>query len=202
MTAARRTRADAGGPRAPGLRVLPATAARWDDLVRLFGPRGACGGCWCMYWRLPRSRFTAGKGAGNRRLLRRLVRQGPPPGLIGYLGGRPIAWCALGPRDSFPGLDRSRVLAPVDDRPVWSIVCLFVAKDHRRSGLSVRMLREAARWARRQGARIVEGYPVETRRRQADPFVWTGLAQGFRRAGFREVLRRSPVRPIMRVGRG
>ena len=182
-------------------RVLPATAARWEDLLELFGPRGACGGCWCMYWRLPRSRYLAGKGDGNRRTLRRLVIQGPAPGLIGYRGDRPVAWCAIGPRESFPGLDRSRVLARVDDRPVWSITCLFVAKSERRAGLSIRMLREAARWARRQGARVVEGYPVETRTRQADPFVWTGLAQGFRRAGFREVLRRSPVRPIMRTGR-
>jgi GNAT superfamily N-acetyltransferase len=153
-----------------------------------------------MYWRLPRARFLKGKGSANRRALRRLVLAGGTPGLIGYQGRRPVAWCAVGPRPSFPGLERSRVLAPVDQRPVWSITCLFVMKSARRAGVSVRMLREAARWARGRGARIVEGYPVETTTRQADPFVWTGLAQGFRRAGFREVLRRSPVRPIMRVG--
>jgi GNAT superfamily N-acetyltransferase len=94
----------------------------------------------------------------------------------------------------------SRILKPVDDRPVWSVVCFFVAKPYRRRGLSTQLLDEAAKYARKRGARIVEGYPVEpkTETRSPDVFVWPGLASAFRKAGFEEVARRSPTRPIMR----
>jgi molybdopterin converting factor subunit 1 len=183
----------------PSFAVLPATGQRWPHLERLFGPRGACAGCWCMWPRLSAAEFRAGAGAGNRRRLRRLVREGPAPGLIGYVNGEPAAWCALAPRESFPRLARSRALSPVDDRPVWSVVCFFVARPRRRRGLTVRMLKEAVRYAGRNGARILEGYPVEpSSGRTADAFAWWGLAGAFRAAGFREVARRSATRPIMR----
>lgn len=179
--------------------VHPATAGRWEDLVALFGPRGACAGCWCMYWRVPRSQYQRNSGAGNRRGLRRLIAGGSEPGLIGYVDGEPAAWCALAPRAEYSGLARSRVLAPVDDRPVWSITCFFVARRHRRKGLTVRLLREAVRHAARRGARVMEGYPVEPARGTVpDVFAWTGLSAAFRRAGFTEVARRSATRPIMR----
>jgi GNAT superfamily N-acetyltransferase len=181
------------------LEFHPVTVERWDDLDALFGPRGACGGCWCMYWRLGRKEFQLGKGSGNRRALRRLVRRGQVPGILAYAKGRPVGWCALGPRDAFPALDRSRILAAVDDRPVWCAPCLFVARDYRRRGLSTALLKAACRLARKDGARAVEGYPIEPKRgRLADAFAWTGLASAFRSAGFSEVLRRSPTRPIMR----
>jgi GNAT superfamily N-acetyltransferase len=175
------------------------TADRWDDLAALFGERGACGGCWCMVWRLPRAQYDGGKGTRNRDALRRLVRGDGRPGVLAYEGKRPIGWCAVAPRADYPALDRSRVLKPVDDLPVWSISCLFVEKGSRRRGVSVRLLRAAAAFAASRGARIVEGYPVEPRAgAQPDPFVWTGLASAFLRAGFREVARRSETRPIMR----
>ena len=179
------------------LSVHPATSDRWLDLETLFGERGACGGCWCMAFRLPRKAWVAGKGAPNRRALRRLVAI-QPPGILGYLGREPVAWCAVAPREEFPVLANSRVLAPVDDRPVWSITCLFIRKDWRRRGLSARMLRAAARFARDQGASIVEGYPIQPATGQTpDPFLWLGTPSAFQRAGFREVIRRSPTRPIM-----
>jgi GNAT superfamily N-acetyltransferase len=183
----------------PRIRLVPATLARWTDLVGLFGPRGACAGCWCMYWRRERRRWEEGKGAGNRAALRRVVEQGPPPGMIAYAGRTPIGWCAVAPRADYPGLARSRVLAPVDDAPVWSISCLFVARPFRGRGLTPALVAAAAKLARRHGARAVEGYPVEPPGRQPDAFVWTGLASAFRRAGFVEVARRSPTRPIMRL---
>jgi GNAT superfamily N-acetyltransferase len=177
----------------------PVTQERWDDLETLFGARGACGGCWCMYWRLGRKEFHHSKGTGNKRALHRLVSRGKEPGILAYANGRPVGWCALGPRDSFPALGRSRILAPVDKAPVWSAPCLFVARDHRRRGLSVALLKAACRLARKRGATAVEGYPVEPKRGLLpDAFAWTGLASAFRTAGFREVLRRSPTRPIMR----
>ena len=180
-------------------KVVPLTPERWEDLAALFGERGACGGCWCMAWRLPSREFRAGKGAKNRRTLRRLVGAGSMPGILGYLGEEPVAWCAVAPRVDYAFLSRSRVLAPVDEREVWSITCLFVHKEHRRRGLSAEMLRAAARFAGQRGARLVEGYPtVPYATRSPAAFLWTGTEKAFRQAGFREVARRSPSRPIMR----
>lgn len=116
----------------------PLTPDRFCHLERLFGPRGACGGCWCMWWRLSRSQFAEGKGEGNRLALRRLVEEDEVPGLLAYAQGEPVAWCALGPREAYPALERSRVLKRVDDAAVWSVVCFFVAKPFRRRGLTVR----------------------------------------------------------------
>jgi GNAT superfamily N-acetyltransferase len=182
----------------PEIRIEPVTPARWRDLESLFGARGACGGCWCMTWRLPRKQFNAQKGDGNRLELKRLVESGPPPGLIAYVGGAPAGWCSIAPRACFPALARSRVWRAPDDRPVWSITCLFVLKPYRRQGLSVRLLRAAAAFAATQGAELVEGYPLDTDDALPPPFVWTGLASAFRKAGFEEVLRRSRHKPIMR----
>jgi GNAT superfamily N-acetyltransferase len=177
----------------------PATAERWSDVETLFGARGACGGCWCMVWRLPRPLFDQGKGDGNRAALRALVESDDPPGVLAYLDFRPIGWCAVAPREEYPALARSRILKPVDDRPVWSISCFFIARPFRRRGVTVPLLKAAVAFAAERGARIVEGYPVEPREPSVpDVFVWTGLASAFRRAGFVEVARRSESRPIMR----
>jgi GNAT superfamily N-acetyltransferase len=179
--------------------VHPLTPARWGDLEKLFGARGACGGCWCMWWRVSRSLFEKQKGVGNRRAFRRIVDSGDAPGLLAYRDGEPVGWCAVAPRTAYTVLERSRVLKPVDDVPVWSVVCFFVAKGHRGRGVSVKLLQAAVDHARALGARVIEGYPVEPRRgHMPDAFAWTGLAGGFREAGFKEVARRSPTRPIMR----
>jgi GNAT superfamily N-acetyltransferase len=177
----------------------PLTAARWRDVETLFGERGACGGCWCMAWRLPPKIWRAGKGAGNRDAFRRLVARGPAPGVLAYHDGEPVGWCSFGPRASFPTLARSRVLAPVDDRDVWSVSCFFVARPFRRRGLSAALLDAAAAQAARLGARVLEGYPQELEvEKMPDVFAWTGIASAFRRAGFEECVRRSRLRPIMR----
>jgi GNAT superfamily N-acetyltransferase len=179
--------------------ICPLTPARWKDLEALFGERGACGGCWCMFWRLPRAVFERQKGSGNRQAFRRRVQKGDPPGLIAYDGRTPVGWCAVAPRAQYPALARSRILQPVDGEPVWSVSCLFVARPYRRRGVSKRLLEAAADYVRRRGGRIVEGYPVEPKEKKvADAFVWTGLASAFRQAGFHEVARRSQTRPIMR----
>ncbi|MGE3171207.1 MAG: GNAT family N-acetyltransferase [Planctomycetota bacterium] len=189
----------AAAPRAPRLRVEPATAANWPQLCRLFGERGACGGCWCMTMRLPARDYDAGKGAPHKRRLRRRVDREPAPGLLAFAGDEPVAWISLGPRPEFARLATSRVLAPVDDRPVWSIVCMFVRRDLRRRGVSRQLLRAAAAFARRCGADVLEGYPVDPKGSLADAFAWTGLASAYRAAGFREVARRSVSRPVFRL---
>ena len=176
----------------------PLTPDRWGDFESLMGKRGACGGCWCMWWRVARSQFNKQKGEANRRAMKTIVDACEVPGILAYEGSEPIAWCSVAPRPAFPGLERSRILKPVDEEPVWSIACFFVAKKHRRKGVSVKLLEAAVAFAHERGGRIIEGYPVEPLKDQPDAFVWTGLAAAFRKAGFREVARRSESRPIMR----
>ena len=181
------------------IRVLPVTPKRWRDLAALFGARGACGGCWCMYWRRAAADFNRGKGRANRASLRGLVASGQLPGLLAYLDGAPVGWCSVAPRDAFPRLERARTFQRIDAESVWSVVCFYVARAHRRQGVSVVLLEGAASFARRRGARILEGYPVDPRESDyADAFAWTGTAAAFRAAGFTEARRVSPVRPIMR----
>jgi GNAT superfamily N-acetyltransferase len=151
-----------------------------------------------MWWRLPRARWVEGKGEGNRHALRRIVAGGTAPGLLAYRAGEPVGWVAVEPREAYPRLDRSRTLKRVDDRPVWSITCFFVARTHRGRGVTGVLIEAAVRWARRHGARIVEAYPVEYEKEVGDAWVYTGAASTFLGAGFQEVARRSPTRPIVR----
>ncbi len=152
-----------------------------------------------MWWRLSHSQYERQKGAANRRAFKKLVAAGVEPGLIAYREAQPVGWCAVQPREEYPRLARSRILKPVDEQPVWSVVCLYVTRELRRSGISVELLRAAVEYARKKGARIVEGYPVEPRQPSiADVFAACGTASAFRKAGFTEVARRSATRPIMR----
>ncbi|MBI3850295.1 MAG: GNAT family N-acetyltransferase [Verrucomicrobia bacterium] len=180
------------------VKIHPLTPERWRDFEALFGKSGACAGCWCMWWRLPRAQWTKQKGAGNKTAIRAIVKAGEFPGLLAFVGDQPVGWCALAPRVVYPRLATSRTLKPIDDEPVWSITCFFVARPYRRRGVTVQLLKAAVDFARRNGAKLVEGYPVEPKKVQPDVFVYTGLASAFRKAGFKEVVRRSPSRPIMR----
>lgn len=184
------------------LAVHPLTPDRWTDLERLFGPRGAYAGCWCMWPRTGHRAFTDGQrdaGAGNRVAFRTIVDSGEIPGLLMYEGGEAVGWVAVRPRETYSRLLRSRILKPPDDSPVWSIVCLFVARAHRRQGLTGRLIEAAVQWAGEQGATIVEGYPIDpTSPRLRPEWSWWGFAPAFERAGFVEVVRRSPNRPIVR----
>lgn len=180
------------------LAVHPLTSDRWSDFESLFGERGACGGCWCMWWRLTRAEFEHTKGEGTKEAMRALVHLGEAPGVLAYDQDRAVGWCSFGPREAFPRLDRSRILAPVDDRPVWSVVCFFVARPYRRRGVTAALLAGAIDFAREEGADIVEGYPVIPGK-VPYAFAYTGLLPTFIRAGFQEVLRRSETRPIMRL---
>jgi GNAT superfamily N-acetyltransferase len=189
-------------PPSPSLKILPLTAARWDDFTALFGTNGACGGCWCMWFRASRPEYRAGTrngGAGNRKAMKQIVAGAAiPPGLLAYDRKTAVGWCALAPRAEYTRLARSRILKPVDDRPVWAVSCFFVAKSHRRRGVTVALLKAADDFAKKHGATLLEGYPVDPGRDQPDAFAFPGLAGAFEKAGYREVARRSPSRPIMR----
>jgi len=185
--------------KSPRLSFEPLTPRRWSDFEQLFGPRGACSGCWCMWWRLPSAQFKEQKGEGTRRSIKELVAGGIRPGILAYHDGRAVGWCALSPRSEYVRFARSRVLKPVDDTPVWSITCFFVARPYRCRGVTSGLLHAALDYARKHGAKIVEGYPIDPKKgRMADVFVYTGLVSTFEKAGFVECARRSDTRPIMR----
>ena len=181
------------------LEFYPLTVERWADFEKLFGKRGACGGCWCMWWRLKRSEFEWQKGEENKKAIKRIVDSGEVPGILAYVNNQVVAWCSVAPREAYPTLERSRTLKRVDDKPVWSIVCFFIAKPFRGKGITLRLLMAAIEYVDKHGGKIVEAYPVEPKGgRMPDAFAYTGLASTFRKAGFVEVARRSETRPIMR----
>ena len=181
------------------IEILPATPERWPDLEQLFGPRGAYGGCWCMYWRIARSEFKEGQGNGNKRALRRIVDEGEVPGVLAYRDGEAVGWCSIAPRSEFASLNRSRTLAPLDDKPVWSIVCFYVHPDHRGEGLVAALIEGAVEWARSQGATTIEAYPTVPRGRNLPPVSsYMGLPVHFERAGFEESARPSVAKAVMR----
>lgn len=183
---------------AGGIEFHPVDVRRWPDMVELFGERGACAGCWCMWWRGSRADFKKNQGDGNKRRMKRLIESGVVPGILAYHAGRPVGWCSVGPRESYDALERSRVLKRIDDNPVWSIVCFFIANSYRRKGLSVRLIRAAAKYARSRGAKIVEGYPVVAREGYPAAWAYPGFETAFKKAGFSVAKRWSKARPIMR----
>lgn len=181
------------------IEVHPLTPDRWDDLVELFGRPGASipRGCWCMYYRGSGKQY-AQTGAINRVALKDLVDREYVPGLIGYEDARPVGWVSLGPREDFARLRRSPVAKPVDDQPVWSIVCFFVDVRARGKGISKALLEAAVNYARSKGVATLEGYPVDKAERSLGEQLWWGAKPIYDRAGFREVARRKPSRPVVR----
>lgn len=182
----------------PPLTITPVTSERWPDLAALFGPNGALGGCWCLFWRLERKQFKQQKYDGNRQHMQMLVETGMEPGLLGYLDGQPVAWVSVGPRSEFAALEASRLLKRVDDAAVWSITCFHVARPCREQGLMAQMLRAAVDYAAAHGAQIIEGYPIEVEGHFTPPGGYMGVSSVFRRAGFTEVRRVSDSQSIMR----
>jgi GNAT superfamily N-acetyltransferase len=181
------------------MEFYPLTPDRWPDFEELFGVRGACGGCWCMWWRIKRSEFEREKGEGNKNAMKAIVDSGTIPGILAYDGKKPVAWCSVAPRDEFSVLARSRILSPIDSHPVWSVVCFFVGKNYRYKGLTVKLLKAAIEYVKENGGKIVEGHPIEPKRKPWPAvFASTGLFAAFKNAGFKECTRRSETRPIMR----
>jgi GNAT superfamily N-acetyltransferase len=180
--------------------VESVTKNNWNKFVELFGEKGACGNCWCMYYRLNKVDYLEGKvDDGNKNAIKELVWESKPVGLIGLLEGRAIAWCAFAPREDFIKLDKSRVHKRIDNKEVWSIPCLFIDKNYRRSGVSVQLLKGAIKYAKEKSIKIIEAYPtIPTQDKIPDSFAWIGLYKSFERAGFRIVDRTSKNRPMVR----
>ncbi len=183
------------------LSIHPLAPERWGDLEAVFGARG-CGvarGCWCMFYR--RATGTVGHGAWppretSRRELKALVDAGRFTGILAYDGDEPVGWLSYGPRADYARLATSRVMGPVDDAPVWSVICFVVPSAHRGRGIARALLDAAVAHAAHAGATL-EAYPVDRAGRGPDS-IWFGARPMFDRAGFVEVARRKPTRPVMR----
>ena len=187
----------------PTLTIHRLTPERWPDFVRLFGARGVGGGCWCMGWRLPRQQYLRQKGDRNKKAMRSLVQTGSAPGLLAYLAGEPVGWCAVAPREVYLALGRSPSRKAVDSERVWSITCLYVARAHRRQHLTAQLIEAAVAYVRSQGGRIVEAYPVPQKPGvTSTAYAYPGFVSMFEDAGFAECARRRPTRPIMRLRLG
>lgn len=174
------------------------TPSLWADFERLFGPSGACAGCWCTFWKLRGKAYEENRGEPARQMQKSVVESGTVPGLLAFFGDEPVGWIAVEPRAAYPKLAHSRILKPVDEADVWSVTCFFVAKQARRQGLTVALLKAAVDYVRGQGGQIVEGYPVDAEREMPDVFIYHGTVAAFQNAGFVEVARRSETRPVMR----
>lgn len=186
------------------VKVFPATAERWKDIQLLFGEKGAYAGCWCMFWRLDRADFKKMKGEGTKAVLKGMTFNNDVAGLLAYVDGKPIGWCSISPRKDYAALENSRILKRVDDKPVWSIVCFFVAKPFRSKGIMSELLRGAVKYAEQKGAKMIEGYPIDM---QTDKLAgqklnsysgYMGIASVFRDAGFVKVADASETQLIMR----
>jgi len=188
--------------------IRPLTPDRWPSFADWFGgpdTSATVRWCWCTYFRFRGRDWTNSTAAGNRAGLETLVGRDPAPGLVAYRDDRPIGWVSLAPRGDYERLSFSKVLAPVDDTPVWSIVCFVVSRRSRGQGVAAALLDAAIEYARAHGATTLEAYPVDTTEgRVPAEHAYHGTLGMFERAGFTVVERRqwnatTPVRPIVRL---
>ncbi len=176
---------------AQDLDIKELTPELWPAFEKLFGANGACAGCWCMFWRLePGERYRDVKGATAKRRMKALVECGEARGLLAFSRGEPVGWVTLGPRRSFPKLDRAPSLKCDDADDVWSVPCFFIHKDHRGQGVATALLEASIKVLRKQGAKVVEGYPVklpEGVARTSNASAYTGTLPFFLKHGFTHV---------------
>ena len=157
-----------------------------------------------MFWRLERSDFKPLRGDGTKQILHQMTLKNQEPGLLAYVDGKPAGWCSIGPRENYLALENSRILKRADDQPVWSIVCFFVDKSIRKQGLMFALVRGAVAYAKKHGAKIVEGYPIDMQSeklagQKLNSYAgYMGIASAFHAAGFVEVGRASETQLIMR----
>jgi GNAT superfamily N-acetyltransferase len=185
--------------------VKPLTPDRFGDLATLFEEGGDPKWCWCTYFRYRGRDWSNSTAAGNRAELKALAKRDLAPGLVAYRDDRAVGWVSLAPREDYERLSTSKILAPLDDVPVWSIVCFVVSRRSRRQGVAATLLDAAIEYARSSGATTLEAYPVEVPKggRILAANAYHGTLTMFERAGFTVVERRqwnatTPVRPIVR----
>lgn len=165
----------------------PVTPDRFDDFGDVINPNRRPTHCWCLSHRLPAAEIES-LGEGSRETaMRRLTERERPPGVVTYRDGVPVGWCSIGPRSQIPRLERSRLIRPLDDIPVWSIICVVVRSGHRRQGVTTAMLDGAVAYAAANGAPAVESYPVDPTGRMDLTMAFVGTRKMFANAGFEVV---------------
>ena len=175
----------------------PLTPNRWDDFEQLFGPNGACFGCWCAWFLMTNKEFTTSKKEGHKELMRTLVQSGVEPGIIAYADGIPAGWVALAPRERYKRLATSKQMGAVDDQTAWVISCFFIHRDYRRQGLMEKLITAAVEYAKAKGVKILEAFPVKAEEKISTVGLFTGKTAVFTRLGFEQVALREN-RPILR----
>jgi len=185
--------------------VHPLTPDRTADFVTLFGPSGACHGCWCTHFRLPPKERQALGAEEKRAVMEARIAAGPPPGLLGYAEGVPVAWMQIGPRADVPEWNNPRRSStpladgPADDPAVWAVSCFFFARSARGRGLSHAMVAEGIVHARAMGARMLEASPMDRAKQSKSVGLCVGSTSVFAKAGFAEVARAKPGCPLVRL---
>jgi predicted GNAT family acetyltransferase len=183
-------------------RVVPLTPDLWPAFEKLFGKSGACSGCWCIHWRVPRADYVAMRGEQAKAFFRRRVKKGPPPGVLAFIGDEAVGWLQIGPRADTPEWNSTRrATAPLqaadaEDESIWGATCFFIKSSARGQGVMDALVKGGLAFARANGARIVEACPIDGKINNVDAYV--GLMSVFERARFKEVARRKDNRPLMR----
>ncbi len=194
----------------PAISIVPANEACWEDLQTIFGTRGPASRCQCQRYKLRRRESFASFPVEER--MQRLREQtdcehpgsGATSGLVAYLGGEPVGWCAVEPRTAYEGLVRNNRVPwsgraeDKADESVWAVTCLFTRAGFRKRGVSRALTRAAVDFARERGARALEGYPMTTKNAMAEE-LHVGTEGAFAAAGFTEVSRPTLRRVVMRV---
>ena len=184
------------------IRIAPASAERFDDVEHALTGGGDGASCWCQWWMLRNKDFQSLSNEQRRELLREDLHAPVPSALIAYVDGAPAGWVKVAPRPDQPRLAATRDFQqspePFDDASVWAITCFVVRREFRGEGLAARLLDAAVDHARTHGARIVEGYPVDTAATKTSANdLYHGALSSFAAAGFTEVARPKPARPIV-----
>ncbi|MFW9996680.1 MAG: GNAT family N-acetyltransferase [Candidatus Odinarchaeota archaeon] len=172
------------------INCYPATPDRWNDLTKLFGNSGAQWGWWCMYWVMTNKQFNQVSAQTRKNALQALFEdESQIPGILAYIDGNPVGWCALSPRENYKRLVKSRVIKPVDDKAVWSLVCFFVHKNYRKLGVANSLLQAAMKLAKEQGAPALEAYPIDLKQSEKveESSAYVGTVPMFKKAGFKKV---------------
>ncbi|WP_127125104.1 GNAT family N-acetyltransferase [Georgenia sp. SYP-B2076] len=165
----------------------PVTPERFEDFADVINPNRRATHCWCLSHRL-RPKDIEELGGGDReRAMRTLCARENPPGVVTYLDGVPVGWCNIGPRAEIPRLAGSKLIRPVDDVPVWAVVCVVVRGGHRRRGVTGPLIEGAVAYAVSRGAPAVEAHPVDPAGRMDTTMAFVGTRAMFERAGFRVV---------------
>jgi GNAT superfamily N-acetyltransferase len=182
------------------IKFEPLSSSNWPQFEELMGEKGGWGGCWCMWFRLSKKEFDANKFAGNKNLIKKIVKTGKPTGLIASIDKQPVGWIAFAPREDYIRIENSRSLKRIDEKPVWAITCFFIKKEFRKQGFSTRLIRGVIEYARKEKIKTLEAYPVIPYSDKAPAsFLWTGILSSFLENNFTIVQMNGKTKAMVRL---